>query len=194
MNNSIKTPIVVTEAEEREFARRFKANRPKTFSGVIFHAADALEKFIKRDDTVVDMCDWHYIGDYEGRETVCFACLAGAAMIDLCGATGFESREEDEENHAYTVGAFDLEVVDEKMSDYELSVNSLSEGRFKQAWIEINYLLQGSEAFNAVGDAAYALNVIGNRFGEEANKCRRGSSEYIGLLRRAAEEVKALGL
>ena len=194
MNNSIKKPIFVTKAEGQEFARRFKANMPKTFSGVIFHAADALEKFIKRDDTVVDMCDWHYIGDYEGRETVCFACLAGAAMIDLCGATGFESREKNKANYAFTSGAFDLEVVDEKMSDYELSVNSLSKGRFKKALIEINYLLQGSEVFDPEGCASNRLNVIGDRFGEEANKCRRGSSEFIGCLRRAAEEVKALGL
>ena len=83
-----------TEVERTELYNNFSKNKPKTLSGAIRHALTALERFEKRDDAEVDMGDWHYIKNYDGRGLVCVACLAGSALIDLCGATGFETISE----------------------------------------------------------------------------------------------------
>ena len=196
MNNSIKPSIAVTKEDREKFARRFKANMPQTFSGVIFHAADALEEFVKRDDTEVDMGDWHYIKNYDGRGLVCVACLAGVAMIDLCGATGLEYSEQAESGVCYRNGAFDYGPVDAEMSFYESIVDDIRNCLFLKAFNQFNEYFLGRAALDSANNTSECIEAIGDRFWEEAGEYREedGSPEYIACLRHSAEEVKALGL
>ena len=187
MNNSIKTPIVVTKAEEQEFALRFEANVPKTFSGVIFHAADALEKFVKRDDTRVRMSYWHIVKQTEGKEPVCYACLATAAMIDLCGATGFEVDKS-------KAGFFDGDRINSLMFTYLRIVNRLRMGAFARTCSSFHNLILESTGVDEGTNQFDSLQTIGHRLQVATDNRRSGSLAYIGCIRRAAEEVKALGL
>ena len=187
MTNPTKTTIVIVNKErEEEFALRFEANVPKTFSGVIFHAADALERFIKRDDTRVRMGLWHFVKQDEGKEPVCYACLATAAMIDLCGATGFEVDKS-------KAGFFDGHRVNSLMFTYLRIVNHLRMGAFARTCSSFHNLILESTGVDEGSNQFDSLQTIGNRF-QAATDNRRSGSLYIGCIRRAAEEVKALGL
>ena len=210
MNNSIKTPIVITEAEQKAFARRFKAHMPRTFSGVILHAADALERFNAREYTQVDMSLWHLVKHAEGKEPVCVACLAGAAMISLCDATGFEvGRRLDGDAYAY-IGSFAQSAIclggmGMELHDYESVVNFVRRGELWMACCDFHKNLLGSDVLKKDRNAFDCLNEIEALFADEFDFCRQGndydpaepfqkSPELIGCLRRVAKEVKALGL
>ena len=192
MNKSTKPPIAVTKEQREKFRRRFKKNMPKTFSGVIFHVADAFEKFIKRGDTEVDMSQWHAVRNYRGDGSLCVACLAGAAMIDLCGATGFESLEDagKEDGHA-EIGAFHRLFLSKKMGHYEEMVNAVRGGNMSWACSRFYRHFQGSVVYDEYCYASNRLNEIGKGFWKAEEE---GYPEFIGCLRRAAKKVKALGL
>ena len=186
MNNSIKPPIVVTEAEQNKFFRRFKKNMPKTFSGVIFHAADALEKFAERDGTKVRMANWHLVKHNSKKELVCTACLAGSAVIDLCGATGFEV--EPIWTQEYGHGLFNRGNINDRMRHYENIVDQVRLGYFRRACIIFDREFLGSDALETDINSFRDLE-------EMEDDCeRRSSRQLIRYLRRAAKKVKALGL
>ena len=192
MNNLTEAVIVITEAEQQEFARRFRENMPKTFSGAIFQAADALEKFAKRDDAKVNMRVWHRVRLSKEKEPVCVACLAGSAVIDLCGATGFEIAGD--WSKKYDFGLFSGERINLYISNYMSIINNLRHGSFRWSFrIFYENFVEG-DALDGGNYPYESLDRIGNRFFKAGNRRGKSSPEYIGLLRRAAEEVKALGL
>ena len=197
MNNLTEAVIVLTEAEEQEFARRFKENMPKTFSGIIFHTADAFEKFIKRDDVEVNMDSFHRVKLTEEKDPVCVACLAGAAMIDLCGATGFEvCKDEYMEDDTNSLGAFSYSAISKEMGCYEEVVDSIRATSFRFAFNNFIRYFRGSGPLSEDSSLSKNLENLGARFWEATREeCMdEYTPEYIACLRHSAEEVKALGL
>ena len=196
MNKLTMTPIAVTEAEEQEFARRFRENMPRTLSGIIYHAADALEKFIKRDNTTVAMETWHSVRISKEEGPVCIACLAGSAMIDLCGATGFEVEKGYRGDS--DIGFFNSNKITATMIDYEILVDKVRRGKFKSAHYELHLILtrDGGESYNESPDMLLMLEEFEDSFRNACGfgKRIRNFPKFIACLRHSAGEVQSWGL
>ena len=194
MNNSFKTPIAVTKEQREKFRRRFKKNMPRTLSGIIFHAAGALEKFIKRDNTTVAMETWHRVRISKEKGPVCMACLAGSAMIDLCGATGFEV--ERGYRGRSNIGFFNTSKITATMTEYKILVDQVRKGKFKSAHYELHMILtrDGGGCYDGNPDILFMLEAFGDSFRKACDKRIRNFPKYIDCLRHSAGEVQSLGL
>ena len=183
-----------TVVERTELYNNFFKNKPRTLSGAIRHALTALEKFEKRDDVEVDMGAWHLVKQHEEKEPVCVACLAGSALIDLCGATGFETISEKARkrlgvySYATAPGVCHLGCnVPPELNDYGRALNTIRIGKVVLAFEVLGTRSKlTSKQFDSIGQFEYGLTTAPFYAADpEAFK------SFIGNI---ADELESLGL